>query len=203
MKKNFRCPATVSTSGGFRANESICGAINYTVELIEINQCGGKDTLSKAVQFETPSTEPKRKFCYEENERRWHRWYRVRWRPNFFYGPGIFGPSHDCFIAASEGDYVTCLTDVTLETESVREDLHFQISESMPGGVRCWGIQNGREEVKIRIYDAVGRKITEEITYFENGEDVFVKSINGLKPGLYIIVFSSGNAGFPLRYVQE
>ncbi|MBX7052915.1 MAG: hypothetical protein K1X54_12825 [Flavobacteriales bacterium] len=203
VKLSQRCPSVLLRSNyligtPLAGSSSICGTINYTFEFTQLSSCGGS-TIGFPIEYTTQTSTPYLPLGNLASLPNTGHW-RVRIRPNFTSGNGVYGPYQDISVNGTS-------VSVLAPDEIFSDPLKRQESSSMQfavfpnpnhGDMLQLNVTDITDEViDVAIYNAVGELIGKRSFVAENTLNVVWPFESLLPGGLYLI--ECRNAGRVIR----
>lgn len=195
VKETQKCPATLLRGTILNAKPYVCSATNFTVSFQRVSACTGGSYIDP-VPFEVNTvgassnlylnfTSPQQLVAQS--------WYEVRWRPNFSYGTGTYGPPSRIFIGGAATEEVQ--SDL-FENENVKSDLlDSDVISVYPNpnngqlmNVNITGVESDR--INVRLLDAVGREVWNQSYAVSGSLNTSLYFGQALRDGFYIIEFN-------------
>lgn len=189
VKSNQRCPATLLPGTYMQGKPFVCNAVNFTVEFTKVSDCLGTSDIDPAFTVNTagPSAQLRLNFTSPQSLSP-NSYYRVRWRPNFGYGPGTFGNPRIIRMGGTSSEILEDESEEILETE-----LAFDIFPNPSSGdnIQISMSQMPSENSTITVYDMTGKKVHEEQINTSSEYTYFMTFTSKLSKGLYLVEFAS------------
>lgn len=194
-KLGHQCPSGLLKRTILQAKPFICSTVNFTVEFTRVSACSGGTVIDMPFEVTTPGSTSNLPLGFVSPQPLVNNaYYKVRWRPNFAYGAGNWGPVTTIHISGS----------IMQETELMEEDYDLEKSETSEiqaalypnpnNGYRVnlnvTGIES--EKVLIRVTDAVGREVFNAQYSTENSLNTIIHFNQQLAGGMYLIEIRSG-----------
>jgi hypothetical protein len=196
-----RCPASLFRSSWLGASgSSICGVINYTFEFKRVVSCADTSAVGlETLVFTTGGASPFLQLGVLPSGAATGAW-RVRVRPNFGYGAGVYGsPQFIQVVGTSASGMIP-----TEEADQVQEK-SMQLSSAM--SVASASIypnpSNGdmialnladltSKQVQVRILDAMGREVFSNAYSVEGSLNQIITFEQTLAAGMYLVEMTDG-----------
>jgi hypothetical protein len=177
------------------AKPFVCSATNYTVSFQRVSACTGGsyidplpfevNTIGSSSNLYLNFTSPQQLVAQS--------WYEVRWRPNFSYGTGTYGPPSRIFIggAATEEAQSDLFENDNVKSDMLDSDVISVYPNPNNGqlmNVNITGIESDR--INVRLLDAVGREVWNQSYVVSGSLNTSLYFGQALKNGFYIIEFN-------------
>lgn len=210
VKQSQICPATLLRSNYLigtpvPGNTNACGAINYSYEFTPIDACGGTiDGFSDTIT--TVSSTPYLILGSLGNFPNLGYW-RVRIRPNFIYGDGVFGPAND--IAVNNTAASAMIYNDGLENNNEKSTFAGMQTALYPNpnngemiNLNVVGLDG--EVVEVRVMNAMGQLVFSRQYVVEDALNTVVAFEQPLSNGIYLVEFNiNGESKIERMIVQH
>ena len=190
VKDNQKCPATLLRNTFLQGKPFVCGTINFTVSFRRVNNCLGSvyiDPAAFEVTTAGPSSVLNLGFSFPQaliNQN----FYEVKWRPNFTYGSGTFGPSSIIFIGGaalnSSNEIESAIAIKSLEKE-IEAVLYPNPNNGDMVVLNIIGIKG--DNAGVRIFDGLGRVVYTNRFFAKESLNTILSFSKPLAGGLYTI----------------
>lgn len=203
-----RCPATRTIGSFIGTTDVICGASDWEWELELVDESGNPIGIEGPVYIETNSTSRYLRTSLIPGIAPGNR-YRVRVRPLFANGPGLFAPGYQYLcIAGSAGlaENQETLQSVVAERQSGNPaDSFFTLYPNPNRGeffiINASGLS--AEQVFVRILDVAGREVYVN-GFSEDGMlNASIQTDKILQAGLYMVELTDGSKKLMQRMIVE
>jgi hypothetical protein len=182
----------LNASGAF-----VCGAINYTFEFKRVVSC--IDTTSAGIEtlvFTTTGTSPYIQLGVLPAGAATGAW-RVRVRPNFAYGTGVYGSPQFIQVAGTSASGM-----IPTEEVAQLQEKSMQLSSDMSASIYP-NPTNGdmiavnfadltSNQVQVRILDAMGREVFRSAYSVEGSLNQIITFDQTLAAGMYMVEMTDG-----------
>lgn len=190
VKESQTCPSTLLRNSFLQAKPFVCGTNNFTVSFRRVNNCIGSVYLDP-IAFEVTTTGASSVLNLGFSTPQAlipQSYYEVKWRPNFAYGPGMFGAPAIIFIGGAaleniqESELSFYLKDDIIEIDPV-------IFPNPNNGSLINLKLNGlfTDEVKVRILDGLGKVVYFDNLILSDASNAVIRFDKPLNGGVYII----------------
>jgi hypothetical protein len=196
VRSNQRCPATllrsnflVGTTVAGSTSSFVCGAINYSYEFTQVASCGGA-ALGFADTITTVAASPYLGLGVLGNLPNQGAW-DVRIRPNFSYGPGLFGPFQTIQVnnTAAGSELEEGSVDGSEKVSTfVAANLYPNPNNGEMVNLNVAGIES--DNVFVRITDAMGRIVYTNRFTVDGSLNTIVTFAEPLASGIYNVEFT-------------
>lgn len=170
-----------------------CGVQSYTFRFIQVASCSDDTNVSLASTYTTTGNTPYLQLGVLPNLGNVGAW-DVRIRPNFAYGPGIYGPMYRIQVAgtAASGELEYELVDMEkeMQTEGVAS-IYPNPSNGEFVNVSLNNLEKG--QLQVRVLDATGRAVMTRVYSVESSLQTALTFDTKLSAGLYMMEMT--NAG--------
>ncbi|MFM9986444.1 MAG: MopE-related protein [Flavobacteriales bacterium] len=197
VKPTQQCPATLLRGTTLQAKPFVCTALNYTVEFTQVADCTGSTTIGLPIVVNTSTSSPNVSLSFTQPAAlQPQAFYRVRWRPNFSYGNGVFGtPVVIHMGGSSSAEYES------LSLNETEDDVSIYPNPSHPDGFNIsFGVPVS-ENMDVRIYNQYGALVLEKRYTLTDSESKYISMDGDLATGLYLVVIEKGNERFERRMI--
>jgi hypothetical protein len=209
VRASQRCNASLLRSNWlvgsrFESDPNICGVVNYTYRFIQVASCNDGLNLSLASLYTTTGNTPYLQLGVLPNLGNVGAW-DVRIRPNFAYGPGVFGPMHRIQVAGTSASGELLYEVVDGETE-LEESLNSVSLYPNPANgefvnVSLNDLEKG--QLMIRLLDATGRCVTTRNFAVESSLQTTLTFDTKLSAGVYVMEMTNAGNVQTQRLVVE
>jgi hypothetical protein len=195
VKSSQRCPATLLRSNWLIgapvvSTSRLCAATSYTYEFTQIVGCADATVVSVLpAEYTTTSASPYLGLGVLQNLPSTGIW-SVKMRPNFSYGPGVYGPAQRIQVVNTSAGAM--LPEGALEGEErtiIVDNSGFMVypnpSEGNAIQVQLTDLQSNA--VSIRLIDATGRLVLEKQFSVEGSLNTSFDFAEPLQNGIYMI----------------
>ncbi|MFM7309196.1 MAG: T9SS type A sorting domain-containing protein, partial [Flavobacteriales bacterium] len=209
VRSSQRCPATllrsnwlIATTTG--AGSQVCGAINYTYEFTQVVSCTDLTSVSVLPsEFTTGGTTPYLGLGVLPSLPQAGAW-KVRVRPNFAYGSGVYGPYQTIQVANTAASGMLSesgLIEGEERTSILSSDdvIYPNPSRGDQVGVQFMNLQS--EQVCVRILDAMGREVFNRNYSIDGSLNTTITFDQSLSAGVYTVQLQDGAALYTERMV--
>lgn len=180
------CPSTIFKGTTLQAKPFICSTVNNTIEFQEVTDCTGSTTVGPIFTTTTSGASPNKNLAQVGGIQA-GKWYKVRWRPNFSYGPGVYG-SYDVIqvVASSE------MADANpIETESEIDALVYpNPSRGEVLNIQLDGLTSS--VVYVRMMDQTGKLVYDNQFAVDGKLSTQLEFAAELSNGIYMLEFIDG-----------
>ena len=185
------CPSTLLRGSILGGKPFICGATSFTIEFTRVTNCTGNITnglpfevttvggsSNQYLNFTSPQTLLPQSF------------YRVRWRPNFAYGPGDYGTTNVIFIG---GAVMETIGDLETELANSQRSEGVTINTTLYPNPNKGELVNlnitdiTSEQVFVRIMDSMGRVVYSNRYSADGSLNALITFTKPLATGLYLV----------------
>jgi hypothetical protein len=194
VKSSQRCPATLLKGSIMQGKPFVCGALNFTVEFIELTSCTGTQ-LGLPITATTTGSSSSINLSLVSGVLGGGRWYQVSWRPNFSYGPGTYGTPQNIFVGGSSMDTgnveANLFNDKVVDADSFDANLY-----PNPNNGTLVNLSINSEdanEVFIRIMDYTGKVIYNNKYMVDSILNTQLQFEQSLASGIYLVEFVAGD----------
>ena len=211
VRANQRCPASLLRShyligSPTAGNSNACGAINYTFEFLQVTSCVDNTPIAVLpIEFNTPFSSPYLLLGVLPNLSNQGAW-RVRIRPNFSYGQGVYGPAHTIRVSGTSASVL--LPDEQFEMEGERISIVNPMTTIYPNpnpgtflNVSLVDIPQG--DMLVQVCDQTGREVYTNRYTTEGKLQTTMVFSEVLSSGLYIIRFMVNDVLITEKFIVQ
>ncbi len=201
VKNSLRCPASLTRTQYLigtpvSGSGNACSATNYTFEFTQVSNCSGSTIVGIPFEVTSPSNTPYLMLAAAfpngsfplPNTGYW----RVRVRPEFSHGHGVYGPAQNINVNGTSTSAMLDDNEMMGAEKSTIETLKTGVYPNPNNGeivnVSLTGINEGN--VYIRIVDAVGRIVYSNMIYAEHTLNTSISFTEPLMAGVYMVEFT-------------
>lgn len=195
-KETQQCPAALLRGSILSGKPYICAATGFTVEFTKVSNCTGSSVIGLPFEVNTPGASSNLSLSFTgPNQLTNQSYYRVRWRPNFSYGPGTYGTVNYIFIGGSVMDEVEFLPELAAtDDKSGTQEVAANIYPNPNNGEMLYLNLTDADErvVEVRITDGTGRLIySRQFANVDGSLNSIIHFENPLAVGLYVVEFAT------------
>jgi hypothetical protein len=188
----------------FENDPNICGVVNYTYRFIQVASCNDGLNLSLASLYTTTGNTPYLQLGVLPNLGNVGAW-DVRIRPNFAYGPGVFGPMHRIQVAgtSASGELLYEVVDAETELEESLNSISLYPNPANGEFVNVSLNDLKKGQLMIRLLDATGRCVTTRNFAVESSLQTTLTFDTKLSAGVYVMEMTNAGNVQTQRLVVE
>ncbi len=189
LRSNYLIGTPVSGS------PNVCSVVNYTYEFTQVTDCSNTTPVGLAVEYNTPMGTPYLplgNLGLLANTGTW----RVRIRPNFGYGTGIYGPAK--YVAVSGTSASVMINEEALLNDTYRTTEAEVVASIYPNpnsgemlNINLTDVTS--EQVYVRIMDVMGRVVYSNRFAASGSLNTIIAFDQSLSSGVYMIEFNMDN----------
>lgn len=195
VKATQKCPAVLLRGTILNAKPFVCGATNFTVSFQRISACTGGTYVDPSpfeVTTNAASSNLQLNFTLPQQLVA-QSWYEVKWRPNFSYGTGTYGPASVIFIGGSVLENAQSLNELVAETQrvegiSAEAAIYPNPNKGDQFSINLTDITSN--EVFVRVMDTMGRVVYSNRYSVDGSLNTVVSFGKPLTAGMYMVEFS-------------
>ena len=188
VKSAQRCPATLLPGTYLQGKPFVCNAVNFTVEFTKVSDCLGSSDLESSFTVNTPGPASQLRLNFTSPQSlSANSHYRVRWRPNFGYGPGNYGTARIIKMGGTSSELSVS------EEETMDSEYDVSIFPNPTSGEEInVQIQNAETaNCTIRILDATGKLMHSEQLNTSSDAIHNIAFTQQLPAGFYLVEIAS------------
>jgi len=189
-KVNQVCPATLLRGSILSGKPFVCAAQNFTIEFTKVSNCAGTTAIGFPFEVNNGSASSNLGLGFILPQALTNQsFYRVRWRPNFIYGPGTWGASSVIFIGGAATETVAEL----VQLEQTEKDFSSAMEAALYPNPNNGDFVNlnltdiNSDNVFVRIMDAMGRVVYTNRFTVEGTLNTLVTFSKPLAAGVYMV----------------
>jgi hypothetical protein len=200
VRNSQRCPATLLRSNWLIANpvgstSNACGAINYTFEFTQVVSCTDLTSVSVLpAEYTTGGNTPYLGLGVLPSLAQTGAW-KVRVRPNFSYGAGLYGPVQTIQVANTAASGMLDGSEWNESQERMdiiaMEDMIYP-NPSHGDAVRVQFMNLQSEQVRVRVIDAMGREVYAMSYSVDGSLNTTLDFQEALASGVYTVQLQDG-----------
>jgi hypothetical protein len=181
------CPSTIFKGTTIQAKPFICSSVNNTIEFQEVTDCTGTMTIGSTFTTTTSGASPNKNLA-QVGGIQTGKWYKVRWRPNFSYGPGVYG-SYDVIhvVASSSAEAEEINTD---QLSALKVVIYPNPNDGNSIYLNLDGVKSSA--VSVRILDQTGKVVDIQQFAADGLLQTQLEFANGLSNGIYLVEIVDG-----------
>jgi hypothetical protein len=209
VKSTQRCPSVLLRSNYLigttvPGSVNVCGAINYTFEFTQISSCGG-GTAAFPVVYTTQTATPYLPLGNLPSLSNTGYW-RVRIRPNFNSGPGVYGPYQDITVNGTAASATAPDSDIeseknTYEEEVIQAALFPNPNDGVMVNLNIANLEEG--QINVKITNAMGQWVFDKSYQVQNSLNTVLVFERALSSGVYLVEFTQSGMTFTERLVVQ
>lgn len=209
VKNTQRCPAVLLRSNWLIGTQvggdpQACGAINYTYEFTQISSCVDTTVVSAfPSEYTTAGATPYLSLGVLPSLANPGTW-KVRIRPNFTYGPGVYGPAFRVTVSGTSASAVLPEEHIGEgEEKNLESSVEAALYPNPNDGQHVFVnyAANTPDGTKVRLIDALGTLVWEGYFAATDGVRQMVTFEKKLTAGVYLLEFRGGDDHTTLRMV--
>jgi hypothetical protein len=208
VRSTQRCPANLLRSNFLIGNAvtgdpQACGVLNYTYRFTQVVSCADGTTAAPAVEYTTAGASPFLPLGVLPNLANSGAW-DVQIRPNFSYGPGVYGPVQRISVANTAAMTELSETEMTDDMDRSEEvlstaSLYPNPNDGVMMNINLTDISSG--DVWVRVYDNFGKMVYQQRYVVEESLNTVVVFDQPLAAGVYMVEFLNADKVFTERMV--
>ncbi|MFN0030805.1 MAG: PKD domain-containing protein [Flavobacteriales bacterium] len=203
VKLAQRCPATLLKSSVLQGKPFVCGALYYTIEFTPVTNCAGTTTTGLSFTKQTTGASATLNLSFtspQALQNNTH--YRVRFRPTFGYGDGVYGNPQVIFIGGSNMDEA----QLTPQDENEKhDDVPSLLLYPNPcnGEMLQVNLTNfGEAAMQLLVLDNTGKIVfAQQLIISDVSQTTALHFARRLASGVYHLVISSDGEHYTERFV--
>jgi hypothetical protein len=195
VKATQWCPATLLKGSILQGKPFVCGVLNYTVEATELNGCAGS-TVGLPFTGTTSGSSASIALANINTGGAivgGGKWYSIRYRPNFTYGPGSFGTARVIFVGGSAMDTEVAGANNAEERTAIEVEANLYPNPSTGDMVNLNIANIDVDNVFVNITDMQGRVVYTNRYTVDGSLNTIVTFAQPLANGVYNVQFIIGN----------
>ncbi len=199
-----RCPSTLLKGSVMQGKPFVCGALNFTVEFIELTSCTGTQ-LGLPINATTTGASSSINLSLVSGVLGGGHWYQVKWRPNFSYGAGTFGNPQVIYVGGSSMDIGDVEANLFNDKVDDADNFDAFIYPNPTNGTLVNLSINSHDanEVFIRIMDYTGKVIYNNKYMVDSILNTQVQFEQSLASGIYLVEFVAGDTVVSSKLMVE
>jgi hypothetical protein len=200
VRSSQRCPASLLRSNFLIGNAVTgdplaCGVINYTYSFTQVVSCADGTTAAPAVEYTTAGANPFLPLGVLPNLANSGAW-DVQIRPNFSYGPGVYGPVQRISVANTAAMTELSETEMTDDMDRSEEvlstaSLYPNPNDGVMMNINLTDLSEG--DVWVRITDSFGRMVYQQRYVAQESLNTVVVFDQQLASGIYVVEFRNAD----------
>jgi hypothetical protein len=195
VKATQWCPATLLKGSILQGKPFVCGVLNYTVEATELNACAGSTI---GLPFTGTTTGSSASIALANintggSIQGGGKWYSIRYRPNFTYGPGSFGTARVIFVGGSVSDTEVAGANNAEERTAIEVEANLYPNPNTGDMVNLNIANIDVDNVFVNITDMQGRIVYTNRYTVDGSLNTIVTFAQPLANGVYNVQFIIGN----------
>jgi PKD repeat protein len=185
-----RCPATVLKGTWLQAKPFVCAAVNHTIEFQEVSDCTGSTVIGPLFTT-TTSGSSSTKWLQQVAGIQSGKWYTVRWRPNFAYGPGNYGTLDVIRVGgSSSSESEQNDSAIVVDENEAQSALYPNPNDGNAVFINLTDLQV--DLVGIAVFDGLGRVVFQQQYAADGSLNALIQFNQTLSSGIYLVEIRLG-----------